>query len=1132
MCGIVGVVRRRARRADPDARALVSSLDDVVALLDGPRSVTERLTGAAERLESVDTALRGAPGVRALLAAPDAAASLAAIADDCWARLDAIERALDAGDVPAPDGDALEAVNASLTRARDAAWAVGRERLRTAAAVSDLGPTSPTSIDAYLSIQVALAAVDRLEVRGRDSAGLHVLVRDHGLDLAAPDVAALLAPRLDDPLFESRSVRVTPSGLSFVYKAAAEIGELGDNTAVLRAAIRDDELLRRAVAGASAAALVLGHTRWASVGSITEANAHPLNQEEPGRDGAPYVTGALNGDVDNFGDLTSLEGLQFAREITTDAKVIPALVSRRLQGGAAPDEAFRATVASLEGSLAIAAQMDASPDELFLSLRGSGQALYVGLAEDAFVVASEPYGLVEETSRYLRMDGETPADPARAAATRGQVLVLETEHAGTLDGIRRIAFDGTELPVSADDLSRAEITTRDIDRGAFPHFLLKELSEAPASFRKTLRGRIVEGDDGNLRVSLSDDVLSDDLVSRLRDGSIRRVVAIGQGTAAIAAQGVAATLSTLVGSRIRADAMAATELSGFDLSEDMSDTIVIAISQSGTTTDTNRTVDLARARSAAVIAIVNRRNSDLVDKSDGVLYTSDGRDLEMAVPSTKAFYAQIAAGYLLALAIASALDELDAGHEHDRLTELRALPDAMDAVVLQRETIAGIAQRQVPSRRYWTVVGNGLNRIAANELRIKLSELCYRSISADIAEDKKHIDLCTEPLILVCAVGLRGSNADDVAKEVAYHRAHRAAPIVITTRGEDRFASAVEVVEVPPVHPELGFVLSAMAGHLFGYEAALVIDASARVLRTARGMIQDAAVDGDFVALARDLAAPAAGFLDELRAGNYDGNLTAATAVRVASLFRYATGIMPLDLYEVDHGKVGTPLVVAEDLTAALTEGIDELTRTIDTIKHQAKTVTVGISRADEELLLVPLVREVLATGTPRDALSYRALRTLVALDPAVERVTAWTRYRIEGDLAGDAATIHMVDTTTGFPSLTTTDPTLRGTKHRVATQREVTVARGRDGRTLVFVPQVKGNETVGMTLLHADFAPRLTPDAARSVLQGYQGRYGALKDAVTETVPAFDDSVLGDLDVFELLTEPVYVMARRWPTP
>ena len=950
------------------------------------------------------------------------------------------------------------------------------------------------------------------------------------MDIADPRFGRLLQTRARDPLFGSGSVRVTPTGLSFVYKAAAVIGELGDNTAVLRAAIHDDELLRAALAPDTAEAVVLGHTRWASVGSISEANAHPLNHEEPSRPDTPYVVGALNGDVDNYADLIALDRLDFAPEVTTDAKVIPALVSRRIAGGTDPHEAFRATVATLEGSLAIAAQVAEAPDRLFLSLRGSGQALYVGLAEDAFVVASEPYGLIEETAAYVRMDGETPADNARASATRGQVVVVDTAHAGTIEGISRVAFDGTPLPVSERDVQHAEITTRDIDRGPFAHFLLKELSEAPSSFRKTLRGRIVETGDESLGVVLGPDALPDELRARLRAGAIRRVVAVGQGTAAIAAQGIAATLTSLVGRHVRADAMAATELSGFELVDDMSDTVVVAISQSGTTTDTNRTVDLVRARSAVVLAIVNRRNSDLVDKADGVIYTSDGRDLEMAVPSTKAFYAQIAAGYLLALAIADEVGEIDARRRQDLLVALRSLPDAMEAVLGERENIAAIAHRQVPSRRYWTVIGNGLNRIAANELRIKLSELCYRSISADIAEDKKHIDLCTEPLILVCGVGLQGSTADDVAKEVAYHRAHRAAPIVITTRGETRFSSAAETIEVPAVYPELGFVLSAMAGHLFGYEAALVIDASALPLREARALIQAAADAGELGGLPRALAAPASVFFDGLRAGAFDGNLTAATAVRLASLFRYATGIVPLDLYEVDHGKVGTPVVVVDDLTAALVSGIDELTRTIDTIKHQAKTVTVGISRADEELLVVPLVREVIAAGAARDALSYRALRTLVALDPAVDRVTAWTRYRIEGDLASDAATIHVVDSTAGFPSLTASDNTLRGTKHRVATQREVTVARGRDGRTLVFVPEVKGNETVGMTLLHADFATRLSPDAARSVLQGYQGRYGALKDAVTETVPEFDDAVLGTFDVFELLTEPVYVMARRWP--
>ncbi len=595
MCGIVGVVRRRARRTAPDPAVLARELAGGRDALESNARIVDRLGAAAAVVEAVDAALRGAPGVVALLGAPVVAARLADEIAELWQRLDAIEADLDLGGASAMGATEIELVNSALIRARDAVWAVRQERLPMAAAVAAFDPPSPSAVEAYLSIQVGLSSLDRLEVRGRDSAGLHVFVRGHTLDLDDTDVRGLLDARTRDPLFGSRSIRVTPHCLSFVYKAAAEIGELGDNTAVLRGAIQSDELLRRAVTADTAEAVVLGHTRWASVGSISEANAHPLNNEEPHHADAPYVIGVLNGDVDNFADLTAIEGLAFAPEITTDAKVIPALISRRVAAGVAPDEAFRATVASFEGSLAIGAQLDAAPEELFLSLRGSGQALYVGLAEDAFVVASEPYGLVEETSAYVRMDGETPADPDHASATRGQVVVLDAEHAGTIEGIRRIAFDGTVLPVASDEVKHAEITTRDIDRGDFAHFLLKELSESPSSFRKTLRGRIVEHDDGRLGVTLGPETLPQDLRDRLRAGGIRRVVAIGQGTAAIAAQGVAATLSTLVGSHLRADAMAATEFSGFDLTDDMSDTLVIAISQSGTTTDTNRTVDLARA---------------------------------------------------------------------------------------------------------------------------------------------------------------------------------------------------------------------------------------------------------------------------------------------------------------------------------------------------------------------------------------------------------------------------------------------------------------------------------------------------------------------------------------------------------
>jgi glucosamine--fructose-6-phosphate aminotransferase (isomerizing) len=542
-----------------------------------------------------------------------------------------------------------------------------------------------------------------------------------------------------------------------------------------------------------------------------------------------------------------------------------------------------------------------------------------------------------------------------------------------------------------------------------------------------------------------------------------------------------------------------------------------------------------------VVAIVNRRGSDLTDRADGVLYTSDGRDVEMAVPSTKAFYAQIAAGTMLALAIAEQWGEAP---DQELLRALRDLPAAMRRTLETRPAIAAAAHEWCPPRRYWAMVGNGTNRIAAEELRIKLSELCYKSIACDATEDKKHIDLSSEPLILVCAAGLRGSNVDDVAKEVAIYRAHKAAPIVIATEGEGRFAAALAVLAVPETHEQLAYVLATMAGHLFGYEAALAIDAQALPLKAVRGAIEAAleagAVSGEVVLteLRRGAQAPIQQFFDGLRAGRYDGHLEASTAVRLANLLRYAVGAVPLDAYQLDHGKVGTPAVLVEDLTAALTRAIDELTRPVDAIKHQAKTVTVGISRTDESLLEVALVQAVLAAGAPRDRLTYKNLRTLADVSPAIEEVVGYTRYRIEGTVdAGSpsSATITVVDRggiARDLPLRTEQNPVLRGTKRQVAADQELLVGRGRnDGRTIVIVPEVKDGATTGITLLHVRFADRLSAPAARGVLAGYRRRLAALRDAVTETEPTFRDDLLAEVPVVDLLTLPVSVLADRWRT-
>ena len=1113
MCGIIGVISRRPTRPVPTESEIVELLDRAVAAIDDVPAVTITLA-------EIDALLKGLPGLIALVDRPQLVAAITARLDQLDAFVADVDRRLEVDDLSA---DELEIRGAESIALRDALWAVRNDRLRTAREVHKLAgrEASEGALAAYLAIQQSFSALDRLEVRGRDSAGIHVFVHEHGLDLADPAVQAAIRERAQDPTFQSGSVRIVGRVLSFVYKAAAEIGELGDNTRVLRAAVAGDQLLRVAVAAPSARTSVLGHTRWASVGIISEPNAHPINSDElESAGGAPYLVAALNGDVDNHADLRVEHQLRIHSQITTDAKVIPALASRHIAAGHDEVESFRRTVAAFEGSVAIGAMSSSHPDSMLLALSGSGQGLYVGLAEDTFVVASEPYGVVEETLQYLRLDGERG----------GEIVALDAAHAGELAGIRRMRYDGTDLPVAPEEITTATVTTRDVDRGDSPHFLLKEITESPRSMRKTLRGKIVERD-GLLHAAVGERALTADIAARLAAGTITRIRVIGQGTAAIAGQSAAALLDVLSDGELDVDAVLATELSGFQLRLDMSDTLAIAVSQSGTTTDTNRTVDLLRARGAAVIAIVNRRGSDLVDKADGVLFTSDGRDIEMSVASTKAFYAQVAAGALLACAITEAAGVGSDRRRAELMVSLRELPEAMERVYAKRDEIADAARRLAPPKRYWAVVGNGPNRVAAEEVRIKLSELCYKSIAADATEDKKHIDLSSEPLILVCAAGLRGSTADDVAKETAIFRAHKATPVVIADEGEQRY-SAAATITVPPVHPALGFVLSAMVGHLFGYEAALAIDGSARPLREAREAIERAVADtpdGDVVlAVLRSQIPPYAHrFLDGLRDHVYDGHLEASTAVRLVGLLRDVMSPNPVEQYAASSGRVGTPGALVDELVVALTRAIEELTRPVDAIKHQAKTVTVGISRSDEGVVDRALVQATLRAGAGRDVLTYHTLKVLADLDPAVAEVTGFTRYRV------DDKTISIVDRdgiSRDLPSRVDTDSRLVGTKHRVAESREVLVARGRrDQRTVIFVPEVKAGTCTGITLLHVRFHDRLEAPVMKGVLQGYDNRYSRLVDWVSETEGEFDESKLAELPVADALIEPISDTADLW---
>ena len=360
----------------------------------------------------------------------------------------------------------------------------------------------------------------------------------------------------------------------------------------------------------------------------------------------------------------------------------------------------------------------------------------------------------------------------------------------------------------------------------------------------------------------------------------------------------------LKGNGLNILARVASELSGFGLKDDLSDTLVIPITQSGTTTDTNRAVAMAKERGAHIISIVNRRQSDITTKSHGVFYTSDGRDIEMSVASTKAFYAQIIAGQVLALYFAKLLGTRTENDIAAALRHLESAPRLMDRIFAQRDVIAASVKKTV-NKRYWAIVGSGPNKAAADEIRIKLSELCYKTISSDIAENKKHIDLSAEPLILVCASGNPQPVMEDVVKDVAIFKAHKAMVIVFADEGDHRFDQIADAVIGIPVAPSpLHVIFNTMAGHLWGYYAACAIDEEAKIFREFRGRLAteltqrtqkklsifDTIADVSFRRIINEFYL----LFNSHRLKGAFGVLEAKTIANLPLLLKYATGKLPL----------------------------------------------------------------------------------------------------------------------------------------------------------------------------------------------------------------------------------------------
>ena len=1193
-CGLAGIVAFKGRQAN--APAPLGTLADLLALSDAHRlqvcldkrePLADRHLGGHDHIRTIKATadqLKEKTAFFALFSRPENRQRLQEIETRLRAMISEERQVLadHQGRLQAAD---VNAVTGHLETLEDVAWCLGRELTANMAKIDALmdparGPLTPERVEVFYNINAVLNSIDHLEVRGRDSAGLSLMfMLDEAVfrnfeealqqdsDRGLPD---LMTRRTRQRVLgnQGMDVYITTDAqgqayvtISIVYKVAAEIGCLGDNIRFIRNEIRKDPLLQTLVAFERRHHTVTSHTRWASVGAINEANCHPLDartENSPqGLQGPMHV--CLNGDIDNFMQLKAAfeqDGDRIQSEISTDTKMIPLQISRYLAQGHDPAEAFRRAVNDFDGSHAISMHTALAPGKLFLAQKGSGQAVFIGLAPDHYMPTSEVYGFIEKTQQFLKMDGEKVVE-GRQGPTQGQIFILDQNSAGGLQGIQAMYYDGTPIELGPGDIKQTALTSRDINRQDFPHYFLKEISEAPDSVAKTLYNRWkIKDEQQNLwAIDLDATVVPPGLRQAIAEGRIRRIYFVGQGTAGVAALACANLLSYYLDDpTLLISALKASELSGFmldagDAGMRMEDALVVAISQSGTTTDTNRTVDMVRERGARTLAIVNRRDSDLTFKVDGVLYTSSGRDIEMSVASTKAFYSQIVAGALLGLLIAALRGRRDDVFVTQELRQLLALPGKMRQVLAMQKAIEASAQRLAVTRTYWAAVGSGPNKASADEIRIKLSELCYKTISSDYVEDKKHIDLSSEPLIIVCAAGCRNTVIGDIIKDTAIFKAHKALPVVIADEDEERFAPyAEDVFHVPRASEHLAPVLNTLVGHLWGYYAALAINDGSRFLydfqETVKQTLDASAEEGlDIyeIVLEKSFRQKFAAFYQAFRQRKNERRLPAAlgleTTADLTLLLKYLAGKLPVSDFEIDFGLKGTARNMLDTFFAVMARGINAMSRPVDAIKHQAKTVTVGTSRISEKLEGL-LFQTLTDYGLNPSQLTNRNVLVLKNLQDILATIHGGILYRIANlDLLGDITeetTITILQKTgvlASIPSRVESDHRLKGTKKIIVRQGNVYIGKGRkDDRSILVIPVIsdqpnRSNLIEYLLLLNIGFRDDVAlPDRVKAL----GGKYDHIRSIVQENNVVWKDSLLDLIEMDELFGRSAEKIGER----
>ncbi len=494
----------------------------------------------------------------------------------------------------------------------------------------------------------------------------------------------------------------------------------------------------------------MGHTRWATHGRPTDRNAHPHS------DASGKLAVVHNGIIENFAGLRAeLEAAGVEFQSDTDSEVAVHLVAQAYRNGPTTGDFVASVLAvlrRLEGHFTLVFSNADDPGTIIAARRST--PLVVGVGDGEMFVGSDVAAFIEYTRDAVELGQD-------------QAVVI------TADGYQVLDFDGNDAsdrarPFHIDwDLSAAE-------KGGYDYFMYKEIAEQPAAVSDTLLGHFVDG-----KIVLDEQRLSD---QELRD--VDKVFIVACGTAYHS--GLLAKYAIEHWTRLPVEVELASEFRYRDPVLDRS-TLVIAISQSGETADTLEAVRHAKGQKAKVLAICNTNGSQIPREADAVLYTRAGP--EIGVAATKTFLAQVAANYLVGLALAQARGTKYPDEVAREYRELEAMPALVEQVLERLDPIADLG-RQFAKSPTVLFLGRHVGYPVALEGALKLKELAYMHAEGFAAGELKHgpIALIDDDLpVIVVMPSPKGSSMlhAKLLSNIREIQARGAVTIVIAEEGDE-----------------------------------------------------------------------------------------------------------------------------------------------------------------------------------------------------------------------------------------------------------------------------------------------------------------------------------------------------------